>query len=170
MNTDIEYDRYTYNKPDYPPVNIVYRPDLNLIVNLDTGLYRRITGPYAGKWQRGTQANHEGHLIVRVNGGRVYVHRLIYELAHGPIPDGYVIDHQNNEPQDNRQWNLRIVPRGFNRKNRSVRPVGEIGVYFNPKSGKWMVYGRRAGRIHYYGSFFNKITAQTRFDRVSVED
>jgi hypothetical protein len=34
-----------------------------------------------------------GYGFVRVDGKNVYAHRLAYEDAHGPIPEGLVIDH-----------------------------------------------------------------------------
>jgi hypothetical protein len=37
--------------------------------------------------------NDQGYGHVNVNGRRIYVHRLSYELHVGPIPDGLVIDH-----------------------------------------------------------------------------
>lgn len=39
----------------------------------------------------------------------LYVHRLIWEAAHGPIPDGILIHHINGIPNDNRLENLMAV-------------------------------------------------------------
>jgi hypothetical protein len=41
--------------------------------------------------------------------GRVYIHRLIWEHAHGPIPEGMQINHRNLTKTDNRLDNLEIV-------------------------------------------------------------
>lgn len=38
--------------------------------------------------------NGTGHAQFKVDGKRVYVHRYAWERAHGPIPDGMVVDHR----------------------------------------------------------------------------
>lgn len=42
-------------------------------------------------WQGST--NGRGYGIISVEGRRCYVHRVTYELEHGPIPRGLMIDH-----------------------------------------------------------------------------
>ena len=49
-----------------------------------------------------------GHLYItfgRKNGGE-YIHRIVYESFEGPIKDGYLIRHLNDDPSDNRLVNL----------------------------------------------------------------
>lgn len=50
------------------------------------------------------------------------VHRFVWEEFNGKIPQGYQIDHINNDKKDNRLDNLRIVtPKVNNRKRPCVK-------------------------------------------------
>ena len=49
---------------------------------------------------------------------RFYVHRLVYQAFNGVIPEGYQIDHINNDPEDNRLENLQLLTRSENCKKR----------------------------------------------------
>lgn len=46
------------------------------------------------------------------------MHRFLWEEKHGPIPDGYVIDHINGDGLDNQLSNLRVVTQAQNQQNR----------------------------------------------------
>ena len=62
----------------------------------------------------------------RLGGGRSrhqYVHRVVWEAAHGPIPAGLEINHVNGRKVDNRVSNLALVTRGEN-----VRHAIELGL------------------------------------------
>lgn len=56
-----------------------------------------------------------------VKGMRVLVHRLVWEKAHGPIPDGMVIDHINGVRYDNRLENLRCISQRKNLLNTNAK-------------------------------------------------
>ena len=47
---------------------------------------------------------------LRYGDGR-YIHRVIWESKHGPIPKGMVIHHKNHNKRDNRLRNLEMVPK-----------------------------------------------------------
>lgn len=55
------------------------------------------------------------------NNGK-YLHRLIWEEHYGEIPEGYVIHHKNENPQDNSISNLELMERG---KHVSLHESGE---------------------------------------------
>lgn len=47
--------------------------------------------------------------MVQRKGRRISVHRLVWELEKGPIPDGYVVHHINGNKLDNRIENLDCI-------------------------------------------------------------
>lgn len=61
------------------------------------------------KWRPHTK----GYLFrdIQVKGKRktVYLHRVIYERANGPVPYDKVIDHENTNRADCRRGNLRAI-------------------------------------------------------------
>lgn len=76
--------------------------------------------------------------------GKVYgVHRLLWEQANGPIPQGYVIDHIDRNPLNNDLSNLRAVPNGANRTNTNPSRKFPKGVFerFSRKFDCVMYYG-----------------------------
>ena len=51
----------------------------------------------------------------------IRLHRIIWEIANGPIPDGLEIDHINRNSLDNRLENLRLATRRQQCTNKSKR-------------------------------------------------
>lgn len=85
----------------------------------------------------GTQ--HGEHFIVKLKQERFLVHRVIWEMFNGAIPDGFVIDHLNGNPQDNRISNLECKTHAQNLQNckRNKRnKSGVSGVHFVKNGGK----------------------------------
>ena len=72
---------------------------------------------------------------------RLYlVHRVIWEMHHGPIPEGIEIDHRNGVRADNRIENLRLATEqqnAWNAKRRSDNSSGVKGVHPHKSTGKW---------------------------------
>ena len=104
--------------------------------------------------------NPKGYVTTRLNGKYVGVHRLIYCMVHGQMPD--VIDHLNHNPSDNRISNLRDVTHAENLRNRSSgksNKSGIIGVCFNENKNRWLVNIRHNGQSFHLGSFTNFINA-----------
>ena len=81
------------------------------------------------------------YTMVMRDGKPVHEHRVVWEQAHGPIPDGLIIDHINGVGTDNRIENLRLVTTSGNAKNAklySTNKTGVTGVSWDKGKAKWM--------------------------------
>lgn len=63
-----------------------------------------------------------------------YVHRLLWELFVGPIPDGYQIDHKDGNSLNNSLDNLRLATPSQNSINRKGYSKKIKGVYFRRRN------------------------------------
>lgn len=105
----------------------------------------------------------------RVDGKRKHtkMHRFIYELKHGDIKDGMIIDHINRDKLDNMVENLRIVTKQENNTNKSKRKNTSskyVGVSKNKKSGNWVVEIRKNSKREYCASFTDEIASANAYN------
>lgn len=61
------------------------------------------------------------------DGRKAYVHRLVWQLAHGAIAEGLQVDHINGRRDDNQIENLRLVTGAGNCKNARLRVENTTG-------------------------------------------
>lgn len=118
---------------------------------------RRWNTIYAGK-EVGGLGDGGRYLVTRITkDSKIYhlkVHRICYEMIHGPIPEGYEIDHINHIKTDNRACNLAMKKHEDNMRNSSRshnNTSGQSGVHFNKASGTWLARIGKAKK--YLGSF-----------------
>ena len=81
-----------------------------------------------------------GYLVFMVDGVKCNAHRVVYEMHHGPIPDGMFVDHINGNRADNRIENLRVVrPKGnaMNMGKAKNNTSGVVGVYWSKRRQNW---------------------------------
>jgi len=70
------------------------------------------------RWKGGRYIDSENYVRLlmpddpRQIGGYVREHIVIWEAAHGPMPQGHVIHHKNGDKQDNRLENLEMMTVG----------------------------------------------------------
>ena len=76
-----------------------------------------------------------GYSLIYIEGKSYLLHRLCFYMYHRRDPRGYVIDHINGDPGDNRINNLRrcrAKANGLNRKSKGRYTVDADGV------GRWV--------------------------------
>ena len=95
----------------------------------------------------------------RVNGGIVYLHRLVNET-----PEGMHTDHINGRKLDNRRCNLRTVTHGENMRNilRKDNKARVRGVY-RDKAGWWCASKSFNGTRVWLGRFKKKTEARNAY-------
>lgn len=103
--------------------------------------------------------NNRGYVVVNMFGGQFMVHRIVWEIHNGPIPDGMEIDHINHDTTDNRIENLRIVDRSGNMRNKTIdkrNSSGVTGVYYHRKNKKWyaqIMHNKKRLHLGFFVSF-----------------
>ena len=106
------------------------------------------------------------------NGKRqnVYLHRVIWQLLHGEIPEGLTIDHRDRNGLNNMPDNLRLATRqqqSVNQIKHSNNTSGFIGVY--SASNKYMAKVGIDGIEKYLGVFDRPEDAALARDKVALE-
>lgn len=100
--------------------------------NSPSGL-SRIRGVSNGKYERG-DIGHCGYIAmngtwaVKFKMTMFKVHRIVWELSYGKIPDNWIVDHLDGNPLNNLIENLRIVPAQYNCQNRGKSKNNTSGV------------------------------------------
>lgn len=97
-----------------------------------------------------------GYLEVQIKRKHYLIHRIIFEMVYGAIPDREEIDHINHNRQDNLPINLRSVCHTHNQKNqsKSVRNTsGIVGVSWKADRKKWHSQIRVDGKDKHLGFF-----------------
>lgn len=76
-------------------------------------IYRKSTGkPYS-------YGNHDkGYKVIYLKRKKLYVHRVLWVLTYGDIPDGYMVDHIDGDKANNELSNLRLATNSQNLMNR----------------------------------------------------
>lgn len=82
-----------------------------------------------------------GRWYVQFFGKLMRRYQIIWNMFHGPIPEGLEMDHINRNPLDDRIENLRVVTRSVNNFNRDTAGAsgfrGVVEVRGHPRTKKW---------------------------------
>lgn len=68
-----------------------------------------------------------GHWQVKLGGKMLLTHRIVWELANGPLQHFEQIDHIDQNPSNNKLENLRKVSRTLNMRNRPMQKNNASG-------------------------------------------
>lgn len=116
------------------------------------GKRERVEGEFAGTLMYMKRNNTEIPHMIRVNyNGKLYaIHRIIWTLEVEDIPEGYIIDHIDGNPFNNRLTNLRCITVAENTRNAKLRVDNSTG--YNGVSK----ISNGNGREYIYASYYDE--------------
>ncbi|MCH6215816.1 HNH endonuclease [Escherichia coli] len=92
---------------------------------------------------------------IGLNGNIYHLHRIVYEMFNGPIPDGYVIE--NNDDSCVKIENLKLISRSECGLKRKINTTSGIqGVHWKKTRNKWETR-IKAKQVHHYLGLFDNI-------------
>lgn len=124
----LEYDEYS-------PSGLVWLKP-SILNNGTIRNFQRIGKP------AGSKTTH-GYWELSLKNHRFYVHRIVWQLHYGEIPEGFFIDHIDGNTQNNNILNLRMVDIFLSNRNtgkRSHNTSGVLGVNWQTCNG--ILYAR----------------------------
>ena len=101
----------------------------------DGQLYSKKTDQFIGNKNKIT-----GYWQCGYQGKTRYIHRLVWEKFVGQIPEGFEIDHKNNQKDDNRLSNLQLLSRSDNIAKQPIKITNSSGficVDYQKSVKKW---------------------------------
>lgn len=111
--------------------------------------------------------NGRGYLRVRFEGKNYLIHRVIWFLCHGPIPDAMSVDHVDADSTNNRIENLQLLTNKANARKgalqtkRNNNTSGVTGVYWDKEREKWHSQIQVNGKLIFLGRYDTKAEAAT---------
>ena len=118
----------------HSPTKLKWRVDLYSGKNLNRLQARE--GEVAGSYDKQSDCYKVG-----LNGEKYLVHRIVYCLLNGSIPDDLEVDHKDGNRLNNSPCNLRLVTSKLNARNSKFRSNNTSGIHGVGK------YARRSGQV-----------------------
>lgn len=103
----------------------------------------------------------------------VIMHRAIWELKRGVIPEKHVIDHKNHDGLDNQVENIRCVEPKHNQRNQRIQINPEKhsvykGVSWLKNLKKWEAYITTGDKKDRIGCFSSEIDAAEAYNKEAI--
>ena len=141
---------YHQNRLHGDPLGYTYRPTLS------ERLWAKVDK--SGNCWIWTGAKSGGYGQIKRDGENIGTHRVSYEEAYGPIPEGLVVDHLCHSKLCVRPSHLQVVTQKQNMENRrgamrNNRSTGVLGVHYHAKSGSYRAQVRHRGVSYAAGTF-----------------
>lgn len=99
-----------------------------------------------------------GYLVTRFFGKQILVHRIIWTMHFGAIPEGLQIDHIDRDKSNNTLENLRLVTAAGNKQNQGLQTnntSGHRGISWSKQDKHWFAYIYKDKKQHVLGCFKN---------------
>lgn len=102
-----------------------------------------------------TGAKNNGYGVVRSDGRMIRAHRLSYEQAHGPIPEGVLVDHICRIKACVNPKHLRLASKKQNSEHADYRSRSKSGYkgVFQVPSGRWRARVKHNGQRVEWGTY-----------------
>lgn len=146
----------------------------NFIYEKETGKLFRKNGKEVGC----TDKTKAGYKYFSHKGKEYRVHRVVWEMHYGKIPDGMMIDHKDGDPRNNKLENLRLATHGQNAQNRKINSNNQYGYKgvskCKSRNGKflknpWRVYIQYDKRIYTRRGFPTAEEAAAHYNEKALE-
>lgn len=118
-----------------------------------------------------TVGNAHGYLTICVRGFKILEHHAIWLFHNGDLPEGFVIDHWDKDPTNNRIENLRLCTQAENAKNRTKnkRATSKYkGVRWSKREGKWAAEIAVDSQTIWLGYFTEEVAAARAYNEAAT--
>jgi hypothetical protein len=119
----------------------------------------------AWSWVKPKKNYDKSYVRGTVDGSQIFIHRFILKA-----PKGFVVDHRDGNPLNNRRSNLRIATYQQNLFNSCVRSDSKLGIKGVTRSGKrFAAIIKYCGEVIRLGSFETADEAKAAYDAKAKE-